>query len=155
MDIGGRLHKMFGPADRRRTAADGKVPSGESAGTRNAPRRTPKEPSTMADETQPTPAPGEQSVQLLLDEAQMKTSFANAYRIHTTAEEVVLDFGFNMANPNPQGGNQQLLFRVNDRVILSYPNVKRLALSLQQLVRQYEQRMGEIPMNPMQPKAAR
>ena len=109
----------------------------------------------MADETQPTTGtPGDQqSVQLLLDEAQMKTSFANAYRIHTTAEEVVLDFGFNMANPNPQGGQQQLLFRVNDRVILSYPNVKRLALSLQQLVRQYEQRMGEIPMNPMQPKA--
>jgi len=83
----------------------------------------------MAEENQPQPAPGDQQqVQLLLDESQMKTSFANAYRIHTTAEEVVLDFGFNMANPNPQGGAQQLLFRVNDRVVLSYPNVKRLAV---------------------------
>jgi len=83
----------------------------------------------------------------------MKTSFANAYRIHTTAEEVVLDYGFNMANPNPQGGTgQQLLFKVTDRIILSYPNVKRLAMSLQQLIRQYEQRMGEIPTNPGQPK---
>lgn len=109
----------------------------------------------MAEETQPTQQqPGEQQVQLLLDEGQMKTSFANAYRIHTTAEEVVLDFGFNMANPNPQGGQQQLLFRVNDRVILSYPNVKRLALSLQQLIRQYEQRLGEIPMNPAQARPA-
>lgn len=107
----------------------------------------------MADETNPTPG-DQQQVQLLLDESQMKTSFANAYRIHTTAEEVVLDYGFNMANPNPQGGGQQLLFKVTDRIILSYPNVKRLAMSLQQLVRQYEQRMGEIPTAPGQPKAA-
>ena len=99
----------------------------------------------MADENQP--AGGEQQVQLMLDESGMKTSFANAYRIHTTAEEVVLDYGFNMPNPNPQGGGQQLLFRVTDRVILSYPNVKRLSLSLTQLVKQYEQRMGEIPIN--------
>jgi hypothetical protein len=115
-----------------------------------------KEPQIMAEETQPQPQGGEQQqqVQLLLDESQMKTSFANAYRIHTTAEEVVLDFGFNMANPNPAGGQQQLLFRVNDRVILSYPNVKRLALSLQQLIRQYEQRLGEIPMNPAQQRPA-
>ena len=106
----------------------------------------------MAEETPPTQG-DQQSVQLLLDESQMKTSFANAYRIHTTAEEVVLDYGFNMANPNPQTGQQQLLFRVTDRVILSYPNVKRLALSLQQLVRQYEQRMGEIPTNPGQARS--
>ena len=43
---------------------------------------------------------GQQSVQLLLDEREMRTAFANAYRIHHAAEEVVLDFGFNMANPN-------------------------------------------------------
>ena len=112
----------------------------------------------MSEET--TQAPGaeggagqQQGVQVVLDEREMRTIFSNAYRIHTTAEEVVVDFGFNMANPNPQGGGQQLLFKVTDRIILSYPNVKRLAMSLQQLVRQYEQRMGEIPTNPGQPKA--
>lgn len=92
---------------------------------------------------------GQQSVQLLLDEREMRTTFANAYRIHHTAEEVVLDFGFNMANPNPQGGQQQqLLFKVTDRVIMSYPSVKRLTISLQQLVRRYEQQFGEIPTQP-------
>ena len=78
----------------------------------------------------------------------MRTIFSNAYRIHTTAEEVVVDFGFNMANPNPQGQQQQLLFKVNDRVIMSYSNVKALAASLQQLVRRYEQQFGELPMSP-------
>ena len=99
---------------------------------------------------------GQQGVQLLLDEREMRTSFANAYRIHHTAEEVVLDFGFNMANPNPQGqGQQQLLFKVTERVIMSYPSVKRLTLSLQQLVRRYEQQFGEIPTQPGGPRAAR
>ena len=98
---------------------------------------------------------GQQSVQLLLDEREMRTAFANAYRIHHTAEEVVLDFGFNMANPNPQGGAQQLLFRVTDRVIMSYPSVKRLTISLQQLVRRYEQQFGEIATQPGQRPAQR
>ena len=99
--------------------------------------------------TQTGGTPQQQGVQLLLDERDMRTSFANAYRIHHTAEEVVLDFGFNMANPNPQGGGQQqLLFKVNDRVIMSYPSVKRLTMSLQQLVRRYEQQFGEIPTQP-------
>ena len=99
---------------------------------------------------------GQQSVQLLLDEREMRTTFANAYRIHHTAEEVVLDFGFNMANPNPQGGQQQqLLFKVTDRVIMSYPSVKRLTISLQQLVRRYEQQFGEIQTQPGPRPAAR
>ena len=98
---------------------------------------------------------GEQGVQLLLDERELRTMFSNAYRIHTTAEEVVLDFGFNMANPNPQSGQQQLLFKVTERVIMSYPNVKRLAGSLVQLVKRYEQQFGELPTAPGQPRANR
>ena len=95
---------------------------------------------------------GDPGVQLVLDERELRTSFSNAYRIHTTAEEVVLDFGFNMANPNPQGGGQQLLFKVTERVIMSYPNIKRLSMSLVQLVRRYEQQFGEIPTNPGGPR---
>jgi hypothetical protein len=96
----------------------------------------------------PEGQPAQAGVQVVLDEREMRTIFSNAYRIHTTAEEVVVDFGFNMANPNPQGQQQQLLFKVNDRVIMSYSNVKRLAASLQQLVRRYEQQFGELPMTP-------
>ena len=92
--------------------------------------------------------PGQEQLQLVLDERDMRTGFANAYRIHHTAEEVVLDFGFNMANPNPQGGQQQLLFKVNERIIMSYPSVKRLTMSLQQLIKRYEQQFGEIATQP-------
>ena len=94
--------------------------------------------------------PGQPGVQVVLDEREMRTIFSNAYRIHTTAEEVVVDFGFNMANPNPQGQQQQLLFKVTDRVIISYTNAKRLAISLTQLVKRYEQQFGEIALQPGQ-----
>ena len=91
---------------------------------------------------------GQQQVQVLLDERELKTMYSNAYRIHKSMEEVVLDLGFNMPNPNPNqaGGQASLLFKVTDRAILSYTNAKRLAMSLTQLVKRYEQQFGEIPV---------
>ncbi|MGE5611392.1 MAG: DUF3467 domain-containing protein, partial [Bacillota bacterium] len=73
-----------------------------------------------------------QGVQVLLDERELRTMYTNAYRIHTAPEEVVIDLGFNMANPNQQqqGATPQLLFKVTDRVVMSYINAKRLAMSL-------------------------
>ena len=103
----------------------------------------------MADETLSDPA--NPQVQLVVDEREMRTAFANGYRIYSTGEEVVVDFGFNMLNPNPQSGQAQMLFKAGDRVILSYPTVKRLALSLSQLVRRYEEQFGPIPIQPGQP----
>ena len=109
---------------------------------------------------QDTPAGGEgqpqgqqqQGIQVLLDEREARTIYSNAYRFHQTAEEVVMDLGFNMPNPNPgqlpPNTQAQLLFKITDRVIMSYPNAKRLLMSLTQLVKRYEQQFGEIPMQP-------
>jgi hypothetical protein len=84
------------------------------------------------------------SVQVLLDERELRQIYSNAYRIHATADEVIVDLGFNMPNPNPQTGQQQLLLKITDRVIMSYVNAKRLALSLGQLIKRYEQQFGEL-----------
>ena len=98
-------------------------------------------------------AAGQQQVQVLVDERDMKTLYANAYRIHTAEQEAVIDFGFNMPNPNAQAGQQQqVLLKVTDRVVISYVTAKRLALSLQQLVKRFEQQFGEIPVMPGQPR---
>ena len=67
---------------------------------------------------------------------------------YTAIVSVVLDLGFNMPSPNPQPGQQQLLFKVTDRVIMTYPTAKRLALSLGQLIKRYEQQFGELPTTP-------
>jgi hypothetical protein len=98
-------------------------------------------------------AAGQQQVQVLVDEREMKTLYANAYRIHTAEQEAVIDFGFNMPNPNSQAGQpQQVLLKVTERVVISYVTAKRLALSLQQLVKRFEQQFGEIPVMPGQRK---
>ena len=103
----------------------------------------------MAEETTTTGTTDQQGVQVLLDERELKSIYTNAYRIHTAAEEVVIDLGFNMPNPNSQG-QQQLLFKVTDRVIMSYANAKRLAMSLGALIKRYEQQFGELPTQPGQ-----
>jgi hypothetical protein len=105
---------------------------------------------THSDPAQQNP---QQQVRVTLDERDLKTIFANAYRIHTTAEEVVVDFGFNMPDPNPQQQQPQLLFKVTDRVVMSYSSIKRLGTSLAQLIKRYEQQFGEIPTQPGQRKA--
>lgn len=106
----------------------------------------------MADEQNEGQQQSQQSVQVLLDERDLKSMYSNAYRIHNTMEEVVVDLGFNMPNPNPQTGQQQLLFKVTDRVIMTYSNAKRLTMSLTQLIKRYEQQFGEIPVAGQQRK---
>lgn len=105
----------------------------------------------MSEETPVQQPDQQQAVQVLLDERELRLLYTNAYRIHTAPEEVVIDFGFNMANPNSQGqGQAQLLFKVTDRVVMTYINAKRLAMSLGQLIKRYEQQFGELPVNPGQ-----
>ena len=96
----------------------------------------------MADElTDPT----QSGMHVMVDERELKTHYSNAYRIHATADEVIVDLGFNMPDPTPrQGGNPALLLKITDRVIMSYVNAKRLALSLGQLIKRYEQQFGEL-----------
>ena len=92
--------------------------------------------------------PGEPQIEALVDEREMRTIYSNFFRMFTT-EELVLEFCFNMPNPNPAAaGKQQVLIKVLDRVIVSYPTAKRLANSLTQLIKRYEQQYGEVPMGP-------
>lgn len=92
----------------------------------------------MADQPQ-------QQVQLRIDESKMNTTYANTIRTSTTADEVVLDFGVNLPIPTPD--NQPALqFSVTSRVVLNWRGAKRLAISLGQVIRQFEERNGEIPM---------
>ncbi|MCS7033017.1 MAG: DUF3467 domain-containing protein [Phycisphaerae bacterium] len=91
-------------------------------------------------------------IQVLVDERETRTTYSNAYRFNQTAEEVIMDLGFNMPNPNPgqlpPNTQAQLLFKVTDRIVMSYPSAKRLLMSLTQLLKRYEQQFGEIPMQP-------
>lgn len=89
--------------------------------------------------------PNQPGVQVLLDERELRQIYSNTYRIHVTADEVIVDLGFNMPNPNPQNAQQQqFLLKITDRVVMSYISAKRLSQSLTQLVKRYEQQFGEL-----------
>ena len=94
-----------------------------------------------------------QQARLQVDERNMTTSYANAFRTNMTAEEVIVDFGLNMvaavqdqsaeAGASPAG----ILFQANNRVVLNYYSAKRLALTLGQIVQRHEQQFGDLKLN--------
>ena len=107
---------------------------------------------------------GEQQIRLRVDERNMNTSYANAFRTNGTAEEVLLDFGLNLVVPGTmppapaEGGDQaqqqaqqqaqpEIMFQINDRVILNYYSAKRLAITLSQLIRRHEEQFGELELD--------
>ncbi len=91
---------------------------------------------------------GQQQVRVRIDERAMTTSYANAFRTNGTAEEVMVDFGLNLVSPPGKEGDQaEIIFKVNDRVILNYYSAKRLALTLSQLLRRHEEQFGELELD--------
>jgi hypothetical protein len=114
----------------------------------------------MADSKDPTPTPGhpieqqareqtgEREVRLRIDERNMRTNYANAFRTNGTAEEVMLDFGLNLVAPPAQpGGQPEIIFQANERVIMNYLSAKRLAITLSQIIRRHEEQFGELELD--------
>ena len=91
---------------------------------------------------------GQQQVRIRINERDMKTSYANAFRTNGSADEVVLDFGLNMVSPATQEqGQPEIVFTVEERVVLNYFSAKRLAIALGQLVRRHEEQFGELELD--------
>lgn len=98
-----------------------------------------------------------QQVRVRLNRQNMTTHYANAFSTNATADEVILDIGLNQIIPANQqqqqaGGEKsdvsaEIIFDVNQRLILNYFTAKRLAITLGQIVRQHEERFGELKLN--------
>jgi len=91
---------------------------------------------------------GRKQIRVRVDERNMKTSYANAFRTNGTAEEVILDFGLNMVNPVVAKADvPEITFQVSERVIMNYFSAKRLAITLSQLIRRHEDQFGELELD--------
>ena len=91
---------------------------------------------------------GKRQIRLRVDEREMRTSYANAFRANGTAEEIMLDFGLNLIGPvTKQQEQPEIIFKVNDRVIMNHYSAKRLAITLSQLIRRHEDQFGELEMD--------
>lgn len=116
------------------------------------PQATP-DPSGNTSFGQQTPGAAQEPTRVLIDERNLETQYANAFRGNGTYEEVILDFGLNLPAPPQQAQQQQqqarpdLIFHVRQRVILNYYTTKRLAIALGQMIRRHEQQFGEVEMD--------
>jgi len=91
---------------------------------------------------------GQRQIRVRVDEREMGTTYANAFRTNATAEEVMLDFGMNLVNPAQAEGEQpEITFKVTERVIMNYYSAKRMAITLSQLIRRHEDQFGELELD--------
>lgn len=81
-----------------------------------------------------------------VNDAQMTTTYANAFRQHANQHEVIVDLGVNVANKD-QDGQVQMQFTIDNRLVMNYVTAKRLAGMLVQVVQAHEKQFGEIKTN--------
>ena len=85
---------------------------------------------------------GQRQVRLRVDEREMSTSYANAFRTNGTAEEVMVDFGLNLVGPTQEKDQPEIIFTINDRSLLNSYSATRLAIQLSQCIRRPGGRTG-------------
>ena len=90
-------------------------------------------------------------VRLRIDQRDLRTTYANGFRTQFTAEEVIIDFGINLNDqaqpPRKDDNTVNCVFTVGDRVVMNYYSAKRLAISLGQQIRRYEDQFGPLELN--------
>ncbi len=88
-----------------------------------------------------TPAAAGSQVKIKWDDSTMRSVYANVCNVAATREEFVLLFGMNQAwNPN----QKELTVQLSDRIVMNPFAVKRLALLLNNVLREYEAKHGTL-----------
>jgi hypothetical protein len=91
---------------------------------------------------------GQQRIVVRVDERNIRTGYANAFRTNAMDDEVLLDFGMNsMVLPSQEGAQPEILLQINERVVMNYYVAKRLTLALGQIIRRHEEQFGELELD--------
>ena len=97
----------------------------------------------------PPPTPGSTpentTVTQKINSEKAQTTYANFCRGTLTPEEVILDLGFNTNSFGVKVLDEDLL--ITNRVVMSLPTAKRLAMLLGDMLRQSENNFGEIEVD--------
>lgn len=94
----------------------------------------------MADENRPQ-KPGQMEIQIKADDKELAGSYTTIARINHSPEEFIMDFMYII--PDPPFG------KLVSRLILSPGHAKRLLRALEENVRNYEAKFGEIQTQPV------
>ena len=82
-----------------------------------------------------------QQVKITWDDSSMRSVYANVCNVAGTREEIVLLFGMNQAW---HSGQKEVTIQLADRVVMSPFVAKRLAALLNNVVKDYEAKYGEL-----------
>lgn len=91
------------------------------------------------------------SMRVRLDTRDQADQYVNVFRTGVTRDELMLEIGvtrFNIVDDGEGRPEQELVMRLPTRCIMNFNTAKRLALSLGRLVRDHEQKHGEITTEP-------
>jgi hypothetical protein len=80
---------------------------------------------------------------VIWDDSKMKTSYANVCNVLGTREEIMLLFG---ANQSWHGGQKEVTVTLSDRIVLNPYAAKRLMHLLEQGLKEYESRYGDLKL---------
>ncbi len=80
-------------------------------------------------------------IKIKWDDSSMKSVYANVCNVAGTREEIVLLFGMNQAW---HSGQKEVTIQLADRVVMSPFVAKRLAVLLDNVVKDYEKKYGEM-----------
>lgn len=110
----------------------------------------------MTDNTSSTAQETNPKIQVKVSREKMTTHYSNAFQPIPSADEVMLDFGLNHAQPKMgQQANDapaEFLLDINQRIIMNYVTAKKLAIALAQVVKGYEKEFGDVQLNSDQRK---
>jgi hypothetical protein len=88
---------------------------------------------------QAQPAAGQ--TRILWEDTNMRSGYANVANVAGTREEIVLLFGMNQAW---HAGQKDIKIQLMDRIVMSPFAAKRLAVLLNQVLKDYETRYGTL-----------
>lgn len=94
-----------------------------------------------------TTVPGTQ-IKIKWDDSNMRSIYANVANVAGTREEIVLLFGMNQAW---HSGQKEVTVQLTDRIVLSPFAAKRLSILLQNIIRDYESKYGELDIGIRRP----
>jgi len=86
---------------------------------------------------------------VIWDDANMRSTYANAANVAGGREEIVLLFGMNQAW---HAGQKEIRVQLSDRIILSPFAAKRLSMLLNNVLNDYEKRYGKLDAQAQRPE---
>ena len=96
----------------------------------------------------------EQQVRLNVHTEKMGTSYANAFQVRYSQDDVLVSFGVSLTDLSAEPGVKGVVTAdMLERIAMTPRTAKRLTLTLIQSLREYEARFGEIAVEEKAPEA--